>query len=66
LARRFLGVIGTAVLAATLAACGGGSSSKPSSVNGCAIQPATSCPNADLSAADLEGVDLTKAESALG
>jgi len=60
-ARNALGaIVGSGVLVVVLAGCGGGSSA-PSTVSGCAIQPATSCPNADLSGADLSGADLTKA-----
>jgi Pentapeptide repeats (8 copies) len=44
---------------ALLAGCGG--SGVPDSVNGCAIEPGTSCPNADLAGADLEGADLSRA-----
>ncbi len=49
-----------AVVATTLiAGCGG--SDGPETVNGCAIEPATSCPSADLSGASLDGADLSQA-----
>jgi hypothetical protein len=52
--------VATAVVATVLVAgCGG--SGVPDSVNGCAIEPGTSCPNADLSGADLSGADLSQA-----
>jgi hypothetical protein len=44
---------------AVLAGCGGSDSTE--TVNGCAIEPSTSCPSADLSGADLEGADLSRA-----
>jgi hypothetical protein len=50
----------TAVVAtALIAGCGG--SDGPETVNGCAIEPATSCPSADLSGASLDGADLSQA-----
>ena len=58
--KRALGaIVAAAVLAVLGAGCGG--SSLPDSVNGCAIQPATSCPNGDLSGADISGADLSGA-----
>jgi len=53
--------IATMVAATALVAGCGGGSDVPDSVNGCAIEPSTSCPNADLSGADLEGADLSRA-----
>jgi Pentapeptide repeats (8 copies) len=53
--------IAIAVAATALVAGCGGSSGVPDSVNGCAIEPGTSCPNADLAGADLEGADLSRA-----
>ena len=50
--------IATAAIA-LLAGCGG--SDAPGNVNGCSIEPATSCANADLSGADLSGADLSQA-----
>lgn len=41
-----------------LAGCGG---SDPETVDGCAIEPATSCPAVNLTDADLEGADLSGA-----
>jgi Pentapeptide repeats (8 copies) len=50
----------TAVVGAVLlAGCGG--SDGPETVNGCIIEPSTSCTNADLSGADLSGADLSQA-----
>jgi hypothetical protein len=49
------------VVAATLLLTGCGGSGTPDSVNGCAIEPSTSCPSADLSGADLSGADLSQA-----
>lgn len=45
--------------AALLGGCGGSDGAE--TVNGCAIEPSTSCPNADLSGADLQGADLSRA-----
>lgn len=42
-----------------LAACG--SSGPPATVNGCAIEPSTTCADADLSGTDLSGADLSRA-----
>jgi hypothetical protein len=55
-----LGAVLAAGVVALAAGCGG--SSTPSAVNGCEIQPATSCPNGDFSDADLGGVDLSQAD----
>jgi hypothetical protein len=49
------------MLVSTLAGGCGGSSGPESEVNGCAIQPATQCPGADLSGANLEDADLSGA-----
>jgi hypothetical protein len=56
---RVLCIVSAVVATGLLAGCGG--SGGPESVNGCAIEPSTSCPNADLSGADLGGVDLSQA-----
>lgn len=45
--------------AAVLSGCGG--SDGPETVNGCVIEPSTSCTSVDLSGADLEGADLSRA-----
>ena len=45
--------------AAVLSGCGG--SDGPETVNGCVIEPSTSCASVDLSGADLEGADLSRA-----
>jgi hypothetical protein len=58
--RRALQVLLTTVAAtAALAGCGG--SDGPETVNGCVIEPSTSCVNVDLSGADLSGADLSRA-----
>jgi Pentapeptide repeats (8 copies) len=49
------------VVAAAIALAGCGGSGGPDSVNGCAIEPATSCSGVDLSGADLSGADLSRA-----
>ena len=48
-----------ALAAAVLSGCGG--SDGPETVNGCVIEPSTSCASVDLSGADLEGADLSRA-----
>ena len=48
-----------ALTAAVLSGCGG--SDGPETVNGCVIEPSTSCASVDLSGADLEGADLSRA-----
>jgi len=48
-----------ALAAAMLSGCGG--SDGPETVNGCVIEPSTSCASVDLSGADLEGADLSRA-----
>ena len=52
-------VLAGAVWAVLLAGCGG--SDGPETVNGCVIEPSTSCPSADLSGKDLSGADLSRA-----
>ena len=52
-------VLTTASATVLLAGCGG--SDGPETVNGCVIEPSTSCPSVDLSGADLSGADLTRA-----
>jgi hypothetical protein len=52
-------VLTPAVCAMLLAGCGG--SNGPETVNGCVIEPSTSCASVDLSGADLSGADLTRA-----
>ena len=49
----------TVVATAALAGCGG--SDGPETVNGCVIEPSTSCASVDLSGADLSGADLSRA-----
>ena len=51
--------LAVAFAAAVLSGCGG--SGGPESVNGCVIEPSTSCASVDLSGADLEGADLSRA-----
>jgi hypothetical protein len=58
--RRVVEVV-VVLLVAILAAGCGGSRGPESEVNGCAIQPATQCPGADLSGANLEDADLSGA-----
>jgi len=48
-----------ALAAAVMSGCGG--SDGPETVNGCVIEPATSCASVDLSGADLDGADLSRA-----
>ena len=48
-----------ALAAGVLSGCGG--SEGPETVNGCVIEPSTSCVSVDLSGADLEGADLSRA-----
>ena len=48
-----------ALAAAVVSGCGG--SDGPETVNGCVIEPSTSCASVDLSGADLEGADLSRA-----
>ena len=48
-----------ALAAGVLSGCGG--SDGPETVNGCVIEPSTSCVNVDLSGADLEDADLSRA-----
>jgi hypothetical protein len=57
--RTVLWVLTTASATVLLAGCGG--SDGPETVNGCVIEPSTSCPSADLSGADLSGADLSRA-----
>ena len=57
--RTVLWVLTTACATVLLAGCGG--SDGPETVNGCVIEPSTSCANADLSGADLSGADLSRA-----
>ena len=52
-------VLTAAVCTMLLTGCGG--SDGPETVNGCVIEPSTSCPSADLSGADLSGADLSRA-----
>jgi hypothetical protein len=58
--RPILTITATAVVLA-VAGCGG-SSGPESSVNGCAIQPATACTGIDLSGANLAGANLSQAD----
>jgi hypothetical protein len=48
-------------IVATVVMAGCGGSDEPETVNGCVIEAGTSCPNADLSGAELEGADLSRA-----
>ena len=57
--RTVLWVLTTACATVLLAGCGG--SDGPETVNGCVIEPSTSCASADLSGADLSGADLSRA-----
>jgi hypothetical protein len=57
--RILLWVLATAITTLLLAGCGG--SDGPETVNGCVIEPSTSCASADLSGADLSGADLSRA-----
>jgi uncharacterized protein YjbI with pentapeptide repeats len=57
---RVLAVLVAVVACSLLAACGGSGGSQ--TVNGCTIEPETSCSGADLANADLEGVDLSRAD----
>ena len=57
--RTVLWVLTTATATVLLAGCGG--SDGPETVNGCVIEPSTSCASADLSGADLSGADLSQA-----
>jgi Pentapeptide repeats (8 copies) len=52
-------LLATVVATAALAGCGG--SDGPETVNGCVIEPSTSCASVDLSGADLSGADLSRA-----
>jgi hypothetical protein len=52
----------TAITVVLLAVGCGGSSGPESSVNGCAIQPATACTGIDLSGANLAGANLSQAD----
>ena len=57
--RTVLWVLATASATVLLAGCGG--SDGPETVNGCVIEPSTSCAGVDLSGADLSGADLSRA-----
>jgi len=57
--RTVLWVLATAIATVLLGGCGG--SDGPETVNGCVIEPSTSCASADLSGADLSGADLSRA-----
>ena len=57
--RTVLWVLTTACATVLLGGCGG--SDGPETVNGCVIEPSTSCASADLSGADLSGADLSRA-----
>lgn len=51
--------VALALAVGVLSGCGG--SDGPETVNGCIIEPLTSCASVDLSGADLEGADLARA-----
>lgn len=57
-----------AALSAVLAGCGGGGGGSTDSshgvmtINGCSLNPSTSCVNADLSDKDLSGIDLSNSD----
>jgi Pentapeptide repeats (8 copies) len=55
---RVPGILVAGVAVVLLSGCGGSSGTE--TVDGCAIEPATSCAGADLSGADLSGVDLSR------